>query len=161
MSITFRYVARMWYYFRIGYSTYLTFLLGYGSTLVTVYYLAIKSIPSLSDLFPHFAPFVVAATILGGPLSVAVGWVHIKRSPAYSSEADIGAEANPYNYKLTPGKETEIMMPLYLEMLTQLKHLIEAQKLLKSKDKNRIEALEQKIQVLMQGGYVGTPRRKI
>jgi hypothetical protein len=161
MTNVFRYFARSWYYFRVGYSTYLTFLLGYVTTLVTLYYLAVKNIPYLLDIFPHFVPFVLVGTVLGAPLSVAIGWLHIKRTPAYTSEADVGVEANPYNYKLTPGKETEILMPLYLELLAQLKHLNEAQNLLNEKDRHRIEDLEKKIQVLMQGGYVGTPRRKL
>jgi hypothetical protein len=99
-KITF--VGRLWYYFRIGYSTYLTFLLGYVSTLVTVYYLAIKNIPTLLDLFPRFVPFAILATAIGVPLSVGIGSVHLKRSPAYSSEIDIGMEANPYNYSSHP-----------------------------------------------------------
>ena len=42
-----RWIYRAWYYFRLGYSTYLTFILGYVSTLVTVCYLAIKNMPPL------------------------------------------------------------------------------------------------------------------
>ena len=60
-------VIRAWFYFRQGYSTYLTFLLGYVSTLVTVYYPAIKNMPPLLDLFPHFAEFAIIATVVGAP----------------------------------------------------------------------------------------------
>jgi len=102
----------VWYYFRIGYSTYLTFLLGYVSTLVMVYYLAIKNLPILVDIFPRFVPFAIVALLVGAPLSVLIGWVHLKRSPAYSSEADIGVEANPYTYKLSPGVWREVFAPL-------------------------------------------------
>ena len=155
------FVARAWYYFRMGYSTYLTFLLGYVSTLVTVYYLAIKNIPDLLVVFPHFVPFAVLGTALGVPLSVVIGWLHLKRTPAYASEADISAEANPYYYKLYPGYTREAFAPLYLELLVQLKKLASAQGLLSSEEKARIEALENKMQVLIDGGFVGTPRRKM
>jgi hypothetical protein len=67
------FLARLWFYFRTGYSTYLTFLLGYMSTLITVYYLAIKNIPELLDLFPRFVPFAVLSTVIGAPLSIIVG----------------------------------------------------------------------------------------
>ena len=97
-----KWLFRAWYYFRLGYSTYLTFILGYASTLVTVYYLAIRNAPALLDLFPHFAEFGVLATVVGGPLAVVIGWIHLKRSGLYSSEADISVEASPYTYKLPP-----------------------------------------------------------
>jgi hypothetical protein len=69
-------------------------------------------------------------------------------------------EANPY-YKLPPGFNREAFAPLYLELLTQLSRLLEAQNLLTNDDKSRIKALEDKLQVLIEGGYVGTPRTKL
>jgi len=155
-----RYLTRFWYYFRLGYSTYLTFLLGYVSTLVTVYYLAIKNLPYLLDIFPHFETFSVLATVIGIPASVMIGWLHLKRTQAYSSEADISIESNPYTYKVAPGKEREAFIPFYLEILVQLKKLSEAQGLLTSSEKARIEEIEDKMQRLIEGEYVGTPRRK-
>jgi len=156
-----RFVGRVWYYFRIGYSTYLTFLLGFVSTLITVYYLAIKNIPDLLSFFPRFVPFALLATIIGVPLSIAIGWAHIKRIPAYSSEMDIGVEANPYNYKLAPGWQKEVWFPLYLELLNQSTRLLESQKLMSDKEKARVQDLEVKIKKLIEGGIVGTPRRKL
>lgn len=154
-----RMVWRAWYYFRIGYSTYLTFLLGYASTLVTVYYLAIKNLPYLLDLFPHFEPFAVLATVIGVPMSVLIGWVHLKRSKLYSSEQDISVEANPYQYKLPAGYWKDLVVPLYLEVLVQVTRLLEEKRLLTDDDRARIEDLEQKAQTLIQGGLVGIPRR--
>jgi hypothetical protein len=155
------FVARLWYYFRIGYATYLTFLLGAVNTLVVVWYLAIREMPPVESVFGHFLPFAIAVTLLGVPLSVGVGWIHLKRSPAYRSEVDITIEANPYNYKLPPGFWKEVFAPLYLELLTQLERLAEAQTLLTGEDKSRIEALEHKLQILTKGGYVGIPRTKM
>lgn len=156
-----RFVARMWYYFRIGYATYLTFLLGVINTLVVVWYLAIAQMPEIQNIFGHFISFAILATVVGVPLGVAMGWLHIKRTPGYTSEVDIGVEANPYYYKLPPGYNREAFAPLYLELLTQLSKLLEAQNLLTKDDKSRIEALEGKLQLLIDGGYVGTPRTKI
>ena len=144
----------------MGYSTYLTFLLGYITTLITVYYLAIKNIPELLNVFPHFIPFSVLATGIGVPLAVIIGWLHLKRSAAFSSEADIGIEANPYYYKLIPGKE-EVFAPFYLEVLLQLKRLGSSQGLMSQEDISRIEDLERKLRTLISGGYVGNPRRKL
>ena len=124
-----RLIYRAWYYFRLGYATYLTFLLGYASTLVTVYYLAVRNMPSLLDVFPNFAPFAVLATVGGVPLAVALGWVHMKRSRLFSSEADISVEANPYIYKLPPGMSKEVSTPatiLTLKMLRKIEPILTA-----------------------------------
>ena len=155
------FVARLWYYFRIGYSTYLTFVLGAVNTLVVVWYLAIREVPAIENFFGHFLPFAIAVILVGVPLSVGIGWIHIKRSPAYSSEIDIGVEANPYYYKLPPGYNREVYAPLYLEMLMQLKRLLDAQRLLSDEEKSRIETIEKKLRLLIDGGFVGTPRTKM
>lgn len=106
-----RLLFRSWYYLRIGYSTYLTFLLGFATTVVTVYYLAINSIPALKTVFTSFLFFSIFAAAVGVPLAILAGYVHFKRSRAYSAEVDIGVEANPYYFKITPGKEREIQIP--------------------------------------------------
>ena len=155
-----RLAGRIWFYFRIGYSTYLTFLLGFVSTLITVYYLAIKNIPDLLNVFPRFVPFAVIATVIGIPVSVSVGWMHYKRSSAFTSEVDIQMEANPYYFKFPPGFTKEVYGPLYLEQLLILKKLSAKQNLLDDEDRNRIDEIERKLRLLNSGGMVGTMRRK-
>jgi hypothetical protein len=106
-----RLLFRAWYYFRIGYSTYLIFLLGFLTTIVTVYYLAINNISFLKSVFPSFWLFGIFALVVGVPLAIFMGLFHFKRSEAFSAEVDIGVEANPYYYKVTPGKERELQVP--------------------------------------------------
>jgi hypothetical protein len=155
------FIARMWYYFRIGYSTYLTFLLGALNTLIVVWYLAAEQIPLVQSLFGHFVPFAVVTSLIGIPLSIAIGWGHLKGSPAYQSEADIGVEANPYYYKFPPGYTREVYGPVYLELLIELKRLLEKENLLNDDDRSRIQSLEGKLRLLNRGGMIGTPRRRI
>ena len=155
-----RLVSRAWFYFRIGYSTYLTFLLGYASTLVTVYYLAIRNVPQLLDIFPKFVPFALLATAIGVPLSVSIGWVHLKRSALFTSEQDIAVEANPYVYKLPEsGIQRDVQTPSELLRLRLLRKLAEANGLLSDAEKAEIEAIEQRYVTLLKGEYVGIPRR--
>jgi len=161
MPTRLRYLARLWFYFRIGYATYLTFLLGVINTLIVVWYLAIQQAPEIQNLFGHFVPFAVFTILVGGPLSVLVGWLHLKKSSAYASEMDIGVEANPYYYKFPPGYTKEVLGPLYLELLLQMKRLLSSQKLLDDEQRKRIEELEKKLQILNDGGHVGNPRTKI
>jgi len=156
-----KWIYRAWYYFRQGYSTYLTFLFGYVSTLVTVYYLAVKNMPPLLDVFPHFVPFAVIATVMGGPLGVVIGWIHLKRSRLFSSELDVSVEANPYNYKLLPGYATEVFSPITLVQLRMLRRLAEAKDLLTDSEKREIDELEKRLLALLEGGFVGAPRRRL
>jgi len=156
-----KWIYRAWYYFRMGYSTYLTFILGYFSTLVTVYYLAIKNLPSLLDLFPHFESFVLLGTFVGVPLSVMIGWVHMKRSRLFSSEQDVSVESNPYNYKLPSGYLKEAWGPAMLMQLKLLRKLLETKGLLTDPERADVAELERKMKLLIEGGYVGSPKRKL
>jgi hypothetical protein len=151
---------RMWYYFRVGYSTYLSFLLGFATTLVTVYYLAITNIPPLQALFPHFGLFVIIGLVVGVPTSCLIGWFHMKGSSLWKSEVDITVEANPYLYKMYPGYWMEAFTPLYLELLSGLKKILEKEGMLSEEERGRIRDLEEKLETLVKGGYVGVPKTR-
>ena len=155
-----KFLTRLWYYFRMGYSTYLVFLVGAVNTLTVVYYLLIRNVPALQTVFPRFALFAVIAVGLGLPLATFIGWLHIKATPAWTSEVDISVEANPYYYKLTPGIQREAYAPVYLELLRLVKRLAEREGLLKPEEEARIAELEKKMEHLLRGGYIGRPRRK-
>ena len=155
------FIFRMWFYFRTGYSTYLVFLLGLATTLVTLYYLAITNIPVLQAVFPHFSLFVVIALGVGVPTACLVGWFHLKGSALWKSEIDIGVEANPYNYKIPPGYWAEAFTPLYLELLIGVKKILEKDGMLGEEEKRRIGELEKKLEILIKGGYLGRPRTKV
>lgn len=153
-------ITRSWFYFRTGYSTYLTFLLGYVSTFVTVYYLAIKNMPDVLNIFPRFLDFVVFGTVIGFPVSVLIGWLHFKRTRAWTAELDINVEANPYNYKVIPGYWREVFTPTFLALLRQNRKILAANNLLSDQEEQTIVELEKKLQILSSGGFVGQPRRK-
>jgi hypothetical protein len=143
----------------MGYSTYLSFTLGYASTLVTIYYLAIRNIPGLLALFPRFLEFSVIATVSGAPIGVLVGWLHLKRSALFQSEQEIAAEANPYTYKLPPGIPREVYYPAFEILVRLVRDISEKQGVLAEADKSDLIRLEEKLKILNSGGLVGTPRR--
>ncbi len=115
-----RLLPRCWFYLRIGYSLYFVFLLGFSSTLVTLYYLAIKNMPVLLAIFPQFEWFALIACAIGIPLAVMMGWLHYKRMPMYSSEVEVGQEANPYNFKLVMGLQKDVFWPVFGLMLKSM-----------------------------------------
>jgi len=59
-----------------------------------------------------------------------------------------------------PGYWKETFTPVYLEVLRGVKKILENQKTLSEDDKKRMEDLEKKLQTLIEGGYVGTPRAR-
>jgi len=102
------------------------------------------------------------ATAIGGPLSVAIGWAHLKRGMLFTSEQDIAYEASPYVYKLpTAGIARDVQTPSELLRLRLMKKLAEANGLLDEAEKAEIDALERQYETLLKGGYVGTLRRGI
>ena len=154
------FIFRVWFYFRMGYGTYLTFILGVVSTLVTVYYLAINNIPQLKSVFPAFWIFSVISLVIGIPAAVILGWYHVKGSGIFMSEQDINVEANPYNYKIPPGFWQEAFTPVYLELLKGMAKMLEKQELLTEEEQEQIKQLENKLETLIHGGFVGAPKTK-
>lgn len=150
---------RSWYYFRTGFHTYLAFVLSAINMMVVVYYLAIKSVPVLETVFPSFMIWALAVTAVGVPLSVFLGHLHVKRSGAFRSELDIQVEANPYYYKLPPGFWREVFAPTYLELLRLNMKLLNKEPLTEEELK-QIKELQKKLESLINGGYVGSPRTK-
>jgi hypothetical protein len=142
----------------MGYATYLAFILATVNTMVTVYYLAIDSVPALELVFPSFGVWTVFVILTMGPLGIFVGWLHLKRSAAYRSEAEVAAEANPYLYKLPPGYWREAVIPTMLELLSLNLKVLNKEPLTES-EVNSLKALQKKLQHLIDGGFVGQPRR--
>jgi hypothetical protein len=151
---------RAWYYFRIGWSTYFAFVLAAINTLVVTYYLAIEKAPFLKQIFPSFTSYIATLAAIGIPILVLIGYLHYKKSPAYSSEADISMEAYPYNYKLTPGYNKEVVFPMYLS-LTNLILKISKNEKLTEKELEELTAIQKKLMILINGGNIGHPKSGI
>lgn len=150
---------RAWFYFRQGWTTYFAFIFAAVNTMVTTYYLAIENIPALKTVFPSFFVYVGIIAGCGIPLLVFVGYVHYKRSSAYSAEADINVESYPYFYKLQPGWTQEVVFPLY-NVITELLVKLSKNEKISNEEMAKIEDLQKKIDLLTKGGYVGSHREK-
>ena len=147
---------RSWFYFRTGYSQYFAFLLSLGNMLTLTYYLAVTNSSTLNSLFPSFTSYAILFVIIILPILSFVGFLHMKKSLAYSSEQDVSAEAQPYNYKLPPGLWKECVTPLLLELLIISKKSINNEKS-NDDDLKRLQALEKKFALLSDGGSLPKP----
>lgn len=149
---------RSWFYLRTGYTVYLSFIMATVNVIVTVYYLAINNIEGLKVVFPSFAVWGVTVVSIGVPLSVFIGWLHMKRSPAYRSEVDVAVESNPYYYKLPPGYWKDALFPVLLETMKLNIKLLNKETLSEGETKS-LKELQQKLEHLIQGGRSDSPSK--
>jgi hypothetical protein len=97
------------------------------------------------------------AIAVGIPTLIFIGYIHYKKSPAYTAEADVGVEAFPYHYKLLPGYNKEVVFPLYLMLTKFITKLANNEKLTKE-ELEQINEIQNKIKLLLDGGQVGNPK---
>src|SRR6266571_2023164 len=148
-------IFRSWYYFRIGYGTYVAFPLGFASTMIVIYALAIVPVPFLHDIFSHLYIFGIVGLLIIGPISIYAGLYHIKRTGAYSAEASVLTESNPYVYKAIPGKEREVFLPLMVLTAKGLAKVMERQNTLTSEEQREFQIVLGKANTLLEGTING------
>ncbi len=142
---------RVWYYFRVGWSTYFALLFAGINTATVTYFLAIEKVPILESIFPTFLHYVGISMIIILPLLVSVGWFHYRRSAAYGSEAEVQLENNPYMYKLPLGWHKDIWFPTMLKM-TEFMIKSSNNEKLDDQSISEIKELQEKIDFLIKGG---------
>lgn len=152
---------RSWYYFRMGYSVYIAFFIGFFGNIVVIYKLAIEpvDIPWLASLFPRLTIFVAVALLFTVPVSVYIGLYHMKRTGAFAAEASVATESNPYIYKAAPGKEREVFLPLMILTAKGLAKVMDQQQTLTSSEREEFQAVLSKANMLLEGQAVGVQRR--
>ena len=82
----------------------------------------------------------------------------MKRTGAYAADASVTTEANPYIYKLVPGKEREVFLPLWILTARSLAKVLERQETMTMEDRKEMEDLLNKANSLLEGRYVGLPK---
>jgi len=149
---------RAWFYLRMGYTIYWAFLIMGINTLTVTYYLAIERAPFLQVIFPTFAHYAVILVIVAVPMLALTGFIHYKKIPGYKSEAEVTIEQNPYVYKLPPGYWLHVIMPFF-RLQSELLIKISNNEKLTEKELETMKELQEKMDYLLKGGYVGDPGR--
>jgi len=142
---------RLWFYFRVGWTTYFGLLFAGINTATVTYFLAIDKIPFLEFIFPTFFHYVAILASMIIPALVLIGWSHYRRTAAYGSEAEVALESNPYMYKLPLGWNKEALFPTLLKM-TEFMIKSNNQEKLDDKSIEEIKELQKKIDFLVKGG---------
>ena len=105
---------RAWFLFRQGWSLYFAFILAAVNTLTVTYFLAVEQYPVLVDLFPSFGHYILVWIVVGIPLLTFVGYIHYRRSPAYTSEVGLTWTSNPYQARNLINGELSLKLNLAL-----------------------------------------------
>lgn len=149
---------RAWFYFQTGYSQYFTFSIAVINMFTTTYYLAISQNEMIGKVFPTFSAYIITSTMVGVPLLVFLGYLHMKRSHIYKSQQDILQESSPYNYYLLPGIQKEVIAPLFLELLELGRKSISNEGITEEQSK-RLDNLVSKLKILSSGGSLEMPKK--
>ena len=149
---------RSWFYFQTGYSQYFTFTLALLNMLTTTYYLVIAQNELGDKIFTSFSTYVVVSLIVGVPLLIFIGFVHMRRSQIYKSQQDVLQESWPYNYYLLPGIQKEVMAPLFRELLV-LGRMSLSNEGITEQQSTILDDLVQKLKLLSTGGTLEMPKK--
>jgi hypothetical protein len=143
---------RFWYYFRTGWQTYFAFIFAAINTLTVTYFLAVENYPVLKEIFPTFIHYIVVLLLVVVPILIFIGYAHFKRTSAYSSEADVVIESNPYYYKLPPqGYWMIVVMPLFVQLTNMMIKWSNNEKFSKEEQADLL-AIQKKLSLLIKGG---------
>ena len=143
---------RFWYYFRTGWQTYFAFIFAAINTLTVTYFLAVENYPVLKEIFPTFIHYIVILLLVVVPILIFIGYAHFKRTSAYSSEADVVIESNPYYYKLPPrGYWMTAVMPLFVQLTNMMIKWSNNEKFSKEEQADLL-AIQKQLSLLIKGG---------
>jgi hypothetical protein len=148
---------RAWFYFRTGYNLYLAFPIGFASSIVVLYRLGVQDNKYLAPLFPSLTIFTIIGLLVALPIGIFAGLYHMKRTGAYAADASVATEANPYIYKIIPGKEKEVFLPLWILTVRGLARMLDQQKTTTAEEKMELEEILHKANSLLEGEYIGRP----
>lgn len=97
--------------------------------------------------------------LVAAPVGILAGLYHMKRTGAFAADAAIGTESNPYVYKVVPGKEREVFLPLWVLTVRSLAKVLDQQRTMTTEEKKELEEILSKANALLEGQYVGLPRQ--
>jgi len=153
-------IFRAWFYFRQGYNLYLAFLIGFASNIVVLFRLGVEPNKGLLAIFPSLAVFTAVGLLVAIPVGILAGLYHMKRTGAYAADASVATEANPYIYKLIPGKEREVFLPLWIATVRGLAKMLDQEKVRTPEERKELDDLLTKANALLEGEHVGLPREQ-
>jgi uncharacterized membrane protein len=144
---------RFWEY-RQFYSAYIALFIAISNWITIQYRLVFENIPILSSVFSNIGTFLIVAVILFSIISVLGGhYIHRKRQ--FRIEQELATEENPYLYRAAPGKERDLMVPIYILQLDTLEDLLRQNNALTEDKKRQFQKFKIDLLKLAEGRPIG------
>ena len=144
---------RFWEY-RQFYSAYIALFIAISNWITIQYRLVFENIPILSSVFSNIGTFLLVAVVLFSIVSVLGGhYIHRKRQ--FRIEQELATEENPYLYRAAPGKERDLMVPIYILQLETLEDLLRQNNSLTEERKRQFQNYKAELLKLSQGRPIG------
>ena len=145
---------RFWEY-RQFYSAYIALFIAISNWITIQYRLVLENVPILNSLFSNLVIFLIVAVVLISIISVLGGhYIHRKRQ--FRIEQELATEENPYLYRAAPGKERDLMIPIYILQLETLEDLLRQNNSLTNEKKIQFQNFKTELLKLAQGRSIGT-----
>ena len=84
-----------------------------------------------------------------------LGGHYIHRKRQFRIEQELATEENPYLYRAAPGKERDLMVPIFILQLETLEELLRQNNALTDEKKRQFESLKADLVKLTQGKPIG------
>ena len=84
-----------------------------------------------------------------------LGGHYIHRKRQFRIEQELATEENPYLYRAAPGKERDLMVPIYILQLETLEDLLRHNNALTDEKKRQFERFKADLVKLSQGKPIG------
>jgi len=140
---------RFWEY-RQFYSAYIALFIAISNWITIQYRLVLENVPILSSVFSNIGIFLIVAVVVFSIISVLGGhYIHRKRQ--FRIEQELATEENPYLYRAAPGKERDLMVPIYILQLETLEELLRKNNALTDEKKRQFENFKADLVKLSQG----------
>jgi hypothetical protein len=144
---------RFWEY-RQFYSAYIALFIAISNWITIQYRLVFENIPILSSVFSNIGTFLLVAVVLFSIVSVLGGhYIHRKRQ--FRIEQELATEENPYLYRAAPGKERDLMVPIYILQLDTLEDLLRQNNALTEDKKRQFQKFKIDLLKLAEGRPIG------
>jgi hypothetical protein len=149
-----RYIGKRFWEGRQFYSAYIALFIAISNWITIQYRLVLENIPILNSVFSNIVVFLIVAVVLFSIISVLGGhYIHRKRQ--FRIEQELATEENPYLYRAAPGKERELMIPIYILLLETLEDLLRQNNTLTEEKKRQFESFKADLVKLTQGISIG------
>ena len=144
---------RFWEY-RQFYSAYIALFIAISNWITIQYRLVFENIPILSSLFSNIGTFLIVAVVFFSVISV-LGGHYIHRKKQFRIEQELATEENPYLYRAAPGKERDLMVPIYILQLDALEDLLRQNNALTEDKKRQFQKFKIDLLKLAEGRPIG------